>query len=216
MRKLTSALSFVFVALLWSGMAWAGSGVTIESKTVKPGAKGVTVGIYLENHLNFVGVVLPLEIRSLDKGAFLASRPVITVHNRLLPWEKGSSFKVLRYVPRHTTVTPADPCGRIASRDAKVNNDTTLDLTSPDAIMYTCVGIQPMVIEAGSDGKPGEGEPSLLLTFDVGQTLGRIEIDSTCLPPANNIVFVSESVPFQNSPIQLSYFHKGIVTISEK
>lgn len=215
MWKAAAVLGLALV-VLWGGNVWAATGVAIESKTVKPGARGVTVGVYLENHLNFVGLVVALEIRSLDKGAFLASRPVITAHNRLLPWEQGSSFKVLRYIPRHVTATPSDPCGRAAALNTKVHNDTMPDFESPDAIMYTCVGIQPVAIKAGSDGKPGEGDPSLVLTFDVGRTLGRIEIDSTCLPPANHLVFVSESIPFQNGAILVSYFHKGVVTISDK
>jgi len=215
MRMFLGGLACIGVLCL-SGPTWAATGVAVESKTATSGDTNVSVGIYIENDVPVVGIVIPLEIRSVDPGAFIARRLELTVHNRLLPWEKGSCFKVVRYVGTPARKSAGTRCYTEDREPGAGVPDTAGDFVSPDAVMYTGVGVEPQAIAAGTDGTPRDGEPSLVLTFDVTRTPGRFEIDTTCIPPANHLMFVADHHPFEQSVVPVSYFNKGVIRIEKK
>jgi hypothetical protein len=62
----------------------------------------------------------------------------------------------------------------------------------------------------GSDGSPGSGTPSFLLTFGVGSTQGTFEIDTCCASPFNHIAMTEAGTFVAYFP----NFTKGVVTVT--
>ena len=66
-----SILGALVSGALLSSQAFAANSVTVESKTVSPGAQAVTIGVRMANDLHLNGFAIPLRIRELTPGSFI-------------------------------------------------------------------------------------------------------------------------------------------------
>jgi hypothetical protein len=78
-----------------------------------------------------------------------------------------------------------------------------------DAVSVFNIGVLSGCLPPGSDGVPGTGTPSFVLTFDVTTTVGTFEIDTCCVTPNNHLL-----IPQCNSYVTyLPDFTKGVIEI---
>jgi len=185
-----------------------GGDVFVESKAVPAGATGVHVGVYFFNSVNLSAIILPLEFRSITTGSFIADSLSVTVHGRL-----ASSGFVTSGLP---------PLGAYYAAPATVNScsgpvansyDTAvwalpLPLTGPLGVLWGGMNTGPC-LPPGFDGFPGNGTPSLVLTFSVTQTAGSFEIDTCCIAPGSHLAFVDCNA----DTVLIPQFTKGVITI---
>jgi hypothetical protein len=197
-----------------------GGDVYVESKTVPAGALGVEVGIYLYNDQNVEAVVLPLEIRSLSPGSYVAGSVDVEVRGRLAT--TGLVINAFTSSAFDTTPAIVGSCsGPIANTyDSAVFYSQAIP-SSPMGMLWAGIstgapgwqppGLTTYDLQAGFDGYPGNGVPSLVLKFDVTSTPGQFEIDTCCWAPANHLAFVASDFETVITP----GFSKGIVTIGD-
>jgi uncharacterized delta-60 repeat protein len=184
-----------------------GNALIVESKQVLPGQTDVEVGIYLSNEdMSLQSMVLPLEIREVTPGAFMANHYSLTRSGRLASLY-SPYFELIRYynVPATENVC----CGP----DGHSYTGGTLDPGVPsaptDAISLFNVGILTGCLPPGTDGIPSAGTPSLVLTFDVTTTVGSFEIDTCCITASNHVLMSKCGTGQTHYPD----FTKGIIEI---
>ena len=186
----------------------SGGDVFIESKTVPLGAVGVQVGVYIFNSVDLSAVVLPLEFRSNTPGSFVADSLRIAVQGRVAAsWSGGSAVTTQAcYAAPYT----ANACsGPTANSYHTPVSELPLPLTSPFGILWSGFVDRAQCLPSGLDGFPGNGTPSLVLTFDVTSTPGVFEIDTCCIAPGSHLAFVDCSADTMLVP----RFTKGVLTI---
>ncbi|MCH8992977.1 MAG: HYR domain-containing protein, partial [Acidobacteria bacterium] len=88
---------------------------------------------------------------------------------------------------------------------------TPLDFVSPDALFWAGLNFLSPCLAPGSDGIPGSGTPSFILTFDVTSVDGFFEIDTCCIAPANHLTFVECVTTAGINP----EFTKGVIAVGE-
>lgn len=180
---------YLYTILIWGStvtIASATNFVTIQSRSVPAGAGFVTVGIYLQNDVALAAVVLPLEIRSVTSGSFIADTLVVNAANRLTTHLTG--YTVKSYFPSEDNNRFWE-CGGGGYKTRGLP-----DFINPDAFFYVVnVGQEDSVLSPGTDGAPPGGSPSALVSFGVTSTNGTFEIDTTCITPANHLLFVTSS-----------------------
>jgi len=186
------------------GSPSVGNSLVIESKTVATGAAAVTVGCYVTNSVGIEAIVVPLELRSIHPGAFISGNFSLTVQGRLAAAGLGSGAG--RYF---TTPSASNDCSGPVSQSWAVSTAAANLGSSPDAVSYLAYGASATCMASGTDGSPGSGTPSVLLTFDVTATNGQFEIDTACVTPANHLVFIECGT----RTCHLPEFTKGIITI---
>lgn len=189
-----------------SGSAWATNSISIESKSVTPGANAETVGVYISNDLTIEGFALPLIVRSIDPGAFATGDLSISAGGRLLSWYP---YGVWRYARRYTmegvfggskTSCPLDSLGHTWDPSDSI----TGALASPEALIYAMAQSNDTVgFESGVDSLP-----SLRINFGTTAARGSFEIDTTCIPPSNHMIWRSP-----NRQIVVPEFQKAVIDI---
>jgi hypothetical protein len=211
------------VLVLLSLMFRAGSGcaqtnsVVIESKQVLPGATNLTVGVYFSNAIPIVALVLQLEFREIDAGAYLQTVFVPQMNPAGRMWHS-----VLGYAnPEGPNAIPTErkydapagiPCSGPTSSTYQ-GTSTLLVPSSPDGFLFETHSVADESGDGGIDFHPGMEVPgvdipSYSFTFDVSNVSGRFEIDTCCIRPTVHLIYVNrntEAVPVQ--------FTKGIITI---
>ncbi|MEW5702099.1 MAG: hypothetical protein AB1792_07725 [Candidatus Zixiibacteriota bacterium] len=153
------------------------------------------------------GLVLPLEIRSVTGGAFIANSFDYQAINRL------AASGVAQHVARQFFPDPevANECSGPVSQMYRLPGSASgTFFASPSAIMWSGVNSTEPCLAAGSDGVPGSGSPSLLLTFDVTAASGEFEIDTCCVRPANHLAYGICGT----YDCLLPAFTKGVITIA--
>ena len=197
MKRVLGAL-VLFAGLLWSGHGWAANAISVESKGVVTGATGITLGVFVENDVSLMAMVLPLEIRAVDAGSFIADTLTLIVQGRVA----ASGLMDLDTLTFRPTPEAVNSCsGPISSTYATV---APVDFVTPDALMWMGLKTSSASLAPGSDGVT----PSFLLFFDVTHSPGAFEIDSCCTMPANHLVFIDDLI----NEIVPS-FTKGVITI---
>lgn len=196
---------------------WAANHVTVESKSVATGATGVQVGVFVENDIPITALVLPLELREATPGTYVTTaftfgpQAAGRVQNSPLG-PAGANWPAANITARRYAVTAVPPCsGPISS---SFNTAAAqIDFVSPDAIFHAAVSTgdpnigEDITLDPGGD-PAGTANASFLFTFNVTATDGLIEIDTTCIRPANHLSYVDEA----SSPIGVT-FTKGILTV---
>jgi hypothetical protein len=176
----------LLIGALWmlgSTSAWGANHVLVESQSVAPGATGIEIGVYIENDIDMSGIVIPLEIREVTTtGAFPTGSLTLESANRLTVSLIGFVTKL--FYPEPDNTNPAQCDGRGYATPG------TLDFVSPDGMLYTGICTFDPCFPTGNDGSPPDGTPSLILTFDVTNVDGLFVIDTTCVTPANLLLFV--------------------------
>ncbi|HUU46076.1 MAG TPA: hypothetical protein VM118_10130 [Acidobacteriota bacterium] len=200
MRRCLAFLATVLLSA-WAGTAVAANSVTVESRQVPLGATGVTVGVYLENEDSLSGLVIPLEIREVTSGAFIADTLEVSAQNRLVT--SLSDMVVQDFMPEQdNTKWWCCDGGGFSTRGAP-------DFLSPDAFIYAAIATSGPSLPIGNDGSPPDGNPSIQIMFAVTETEGTFEIDTVCITPNNHLTFMGRD---EVAPLPVS-FTKGIVTI---
>lgn len=184
-----------------TGASCSGNSVYIESKSVQSGEINVTLGIFLSNSVPLETFVLPLEIRSVTAGSFIANSFDLSV----TPGKRVASLTPpMSYVDQERgAVSPASCSGPISQSFAIA----PVDFSSPNGALFVAQRTIGPPLPAGSD-PAGTANASLRVTFDVTNTPGTFEIDTCCCTPANHLAFVDESVH-----LQMPSFFKGVVTV---
>jgi len=160
--------------------------VVVESKQVTPGATGVQVGVYVQNNVALNGMIIPLEIREVTPGAYVKTAFTCQVTGRLA----GSGITEYGGTRLYRDPDTANACsGPVSETYRTPGSATGTYFTSPSALMWSGVNSSQPCLGVGSDGVPGSGTPSVMLTFDVTTTSGEFEIDTCCVMPANHLAF---------------------------
>ena len=188
-----------------------GGSLAVESKIVPPGTAGVQIGIAVANDVDITAIVMPLEIRSVTGGAYIANNLSLTVPagNRVGASPIGAGFVTLRYYP----LPDGTPCSGPVS-NSYATAALAVDYVSPDGILWAGLSnADPPnnVLTAGAD-PPGTASASLLLTFDANANMGTFEIDTCCVAPGNHLMFVA-GTGCNNPEIRQPAFTKGVITL---
>ncbi len=194
-RGLLMGLLVVFSAT--SG--WTANHVSVESKNVALGATGVTAGVYVENDVPIVALVLPLELRSASPGTYVTTAFAFgptaggRVNNSPLG-PAGPTWPPANITARKYAVTATPACSGPVSNTYNTAA-AQIDFVSPDGVMHATVSTgdpnagEDITLPPGSDP---QGTPSFLFTFNVNNVDGFIEIDTCCVRPANHLSYVDE------------------------
>lgn len=200
---MTKSICAIAACLAMSTSAIAENSVVVESKSVPARADGVTVGVYLTNEARLTGVVLPMEIRSVTPGAFISDTLIVEPINRLTEALTGIMV---------TTFCPSEDNTRYWECNGSGYKTHGLpDFISPDAFLHASAwGEFDTTLAPGSDGDFPGGSPSVELTFGVTSVNGTFEIDTTCITPANHLLFIGYGNP---QVVIAPAFTKGVIEI---
>ncbi|MBI3871947.1 MAG: hypothetical protein HY304_02590, partial [candidate division Zixibacteria bacterium] len=190
-------LAAVAVGLLDGKGIRADNSIVVESKWVAPGATDVAIGVFVSNASPIVALYLPLEIRSVTPGAFIAD----SLHFELVRGSRvdssplGLSGGLPAFIHNYQFRSPAGvQCSGPISGTYSLQNPSNADLISPDAILWTSfvdldpVPPWPSQLDPGEDPQ-GTANASLRFRFDVTSTPGVFEIDTCCVVPAIHLSF---------------------------
>jgi len=183
---------------LLSARTWGANSVVIESRTASTGATGVTVGISISNDVTLAGILLPLEIREVDPGSFIASPLTLTVQGRVAA-SGLMSATATDYFP---APAPSNTCSGPISHTFATTG--ILDYMSPDGVRWYGIVMIGSCLGIGTDG----ATPSILLSFSVTSSLGDFEIDTCCTAPNSHLLFSDCSAQVFTPSLT-----KGVVTI---
>lgn len=198
-----------------------GNSVIVESKTVFMGQADVQVGVYVSNTTDILGIVLPLEFRTISGSAFYAlpmSRQINAagrVYTSPLGPQPPLGAPGISINNQYPAVGAQECSGPVSHTFASVSQQ--LDPVSPDGFLMACVSQDGavddpdgIVLPPGSE-TPGVDEPSFYFRFKVPNmraASGQFEIDTCCVKPANHLSFVD-----RNTEIIVPEFTKGIITV---
>jgi hypothetical protein len=205
--------------------ASADNSVVVESKVFAPGQTACSVGVFLTNDVGWTGFVMPLEIRTVQGGAYLASGGFSRDHaNRLASSPLGNAGCDARGcwpsggITRRTFAVPDNTgagCSRPADPTTSWNTGAALPDISPDAIIHSCVSKgDPNIGEINTLGPgsdpPGTAFASYRIIFNVNSNPGYFEIDTTCIRPSGHLL----AIDVFTVSIVLA-FTKGIISICD-
>lgn len=200
MRRSIS-ISIALLTLIWATPAGAANSVVVESKEVALGATGVTVGIYITNEDSIPALVIPLQIRSVTPGAFIADTLALETQNRLASYLTDMVVNEFLTGPDSSYWYMCDGNGFQTRGDP--------DFISPNAMIFVGLTTSYTRFPIGDDGSPPGGTPSLKLTFNVTEVAGTFEIDTACITPNNHLAWVS----YPGNGRVYPSFTKGVITI---
>jgi hypothetical protein len=194
------------------------SHIGVESRTFHVGAMDCKVGVYITNNEDLSGFTLPLEFRAVvttppglgaSTGAtepFIAESFVVETSGRL----EAGGFDDLMTLDIYSQ-PGAQTCSGPESHTFTTEGMTLDFLTSPSAILLRLPNPTYPCLPAGSDGVPGTGDPSIILTFGVGDVPGVFEIDTCCIGPGEH----ATTWNCLSGQPQVARFTKGTITIVE-
>jgi len=214
---MTISLAACLVFLLGAS-SMAANSVFIESKSVLPSATGVNLGIFVTNDAQITGFTMPIELRTLTGGAYIAGAAGwtrgINPAGRMQNSPLGPGYAVPASVTNRTFATPVAPTGCTRPADALFSWNTAVanpDAISPDAFFLATVsqgdpGVgDSIALDPGTDG----AVPSYKVTFNVQAAQGTFIFDTTCIAPANHLSFVDRATSQAVAPS----FTAGIITV---
>ncbi len=194
---------------------WAVNHVTVESKSVAINATSVQVGVFVENDLPIIAIVVPLELRSASPGTYVTTAFIFAataagrVNNSPLG-AAGPTWPAANVTSRRYAVTSAPACSGPVSNTYN-SPAIQIDFVSPDAILHAAVSTGDPNIGEDITLLPGSdpvGTPSFMFTFNVNGVDGLFEIDSCCARPANHLSYVDEL-----TQLVPPTFTKGVITV---
>ena len=167
--------------------------VTIESQAVGAGAP-ITVHVIVENDVEISSLVLPLEVRTVSGGSYMANNTLtLTIANRIF----GGPLLGLATLTYHST-PDAQFCSGPTSSSWGGDGDQGASSNdgSPDAVFWVGVSISGSGLTPGADGA---GNGSIVLDMGTNGSVGDFIIDTMCKGPANHFGMVdfntSQAVP---------------------
>jgi hypothetical protein len=215
------AVAMVFAA---PAMAIAQDAVMAESKTVYGGDDLCSLGVFISNSTPISGINIPIEIRSVTHGAYIAPGFVtsgfkwqLTPGNRVWASPLGvamanwpaSGMTLRRFAD---TAEFFDACGGPISHTFQ-SAATNPNFISPDAVFFSSVSTgdpnigEQVTLAPGSDPS-GSANASLLMITGIAPQYGTFAIDTCCVYPGNHLGYTDEnSVHFGPA------FTAGMVTV---
>jgi len=203
--RVTSTIAALAI-LLTGACAMAENSVTVESKTVCVGEKGVAIGVSVKNDMSVRHLSVPLEIRSEKDGAF--------IQNLKIAW--GGRLPVGRGLPLADNVFNNQyhkkDCQCLRTTSPGYGTVTHSD-TLPHPVAQSPVGMLFSRFRfTGAELAPGRDSTvsSINLTVDIGTKTGTIMIDTTCACPSHTLMFIHGSNPIQQT---MPLFTPGVITV---
>jgi hypothetical protein len=187
-----------------TGRPLPANAVYLDSVSVDAGADSVKVGVYIENLVDLAGIAFPLEFRSVNGAAFVRDFADVQIGGRL----SASGLVESVIGPDYYGAPSVDDCEDFGFDSSGGGVGEPL-FVSPDGLLWSGYRIDGPVLAPGYDGYPGNGDPSLVICFDVKDAPGRFEIDTCCLAPGNHLSFISAD----DMSTIVPEFHKGIVIV---
>lgn len=183
--------------------------VRVESKSVIAGTQDVHVAVFVDNRSRIDALDLPLELRSLDSGAFISQGTSFMVNPAGRMYDVPFTWGGCPFPPLFERPFPGpeslNTCSGPVSSSFDYPAGLDLTSTSPDGhYLNISGGCGPL--EAQSDPSDPDSA-SLLLAFDVGMVPGRMLIDTCCII-GRHILFVT--APYTD---HLPRFQTGVLTI---
>jgi hypothetical protein len=175
---------------------------------VAPSATGVQIGVFITNAVPITGLVLPLEIRTMSGGAYMAAGGFTRDHTAtgrlanspLGNADGGGAWPAANITRRTFAVSDLTGAGCLRPSDPTLGWNTGAalpDFVSPDAIFHGTVSTgdpnigELIVLPVGSDPV---GTPSYRIVCNVGAALGTFRVDTTCVRPANHLLYTDINV----------------------
>lgn len=207
MNRIGTKLTLAVVGFcLLSVNSWAANRIRVQTlDNVAPGASGVSIGVFISNDVSIQNINIPLEIRTVSGGAYLAqaslnfglntgSRMDLSPLGTADPggaWPAPNVTNVRFDVPAASN-TCSGPTS--SSWQTAVAGSFTA-FTSPDALFYTATSVgdpsfEEIFLVAGDDGV----SPSMRILCSVNSNQGIFEVDSCCRTPANHVSYVDADV----------------------
>lgn len=201
-RRLVVLLTGPLACLFLITSAHAENSVVVESRVFKGGQAACTVGVFFTNEIPIEAIILPLELREVTPGSYIAPTPDANSGfvSEVTPGKRWYQSPVsVTYVPsanatwKKYAATAAPDCGGPISHSFNIAV-AQVDYLSPDAIFHGAVstgdpGIGDSVnMEPGSD-PPGTANASYRFIFGVTRSPGYLEIDTCCVRPDNHLRF---------------------------
>jgi hypothetical protein len=199
MKRLLALLAAVTV-VLYSSAAWSANSVLVESRTMGAGGIDCPIHVFIDNDNELNGLVVPLVVREVTPGAFVTALKLSW--DGRLPAGSGNPLWEIRIASQY-----AEPDGQChpGGFQTQTWNDTLKHpvASSPEGAIFAAVKIVGPSLQPGVDPSG-----SLVLTLDVGGTIGTFEVDTTCMDPQNHLQYLDVSgIPF------LPSFTKGTITV---
>jgi len=201
---ITVAITLAFGSTL-SAQEGLRNHVTVESKTVCAGQKGVDVRVLIENAVDIRHVTVPLVVRSGKGDAFVTT--IKQSWGDRLPAAKGSPLSEYLITSLYSkrecqcSGTTQTGFGPEFARDTLENAVPG----SPLGVLFTRLRMTGANLPAGKDSTG-----SAIMTFTIGEKAGTFEIDTTCICPSNHLMYVEQVSPPRGVD---PGFTKGVITV---
>lgn len=198
-RVLTNVAALLMLFVTSTTVGHAANSVVVESKTISPGATGVTVGVYFTNDVCVNAITAPLEIRTVSGGAFPSANFSSSSGGRF----SGANSAILN---KKEDEDAGNACSGPTSKTWSTGG-SNIDFDGRGAIRWSIGWTGGNNLAAGSDGSPGSGTPSIALTFDVSCEEGTFEIDTCCFASTHS------AFSFCSGGGVTPTFTKGVITL---
>jgi hypothetical protein len=179
-----------------------GNSVVVESRNAFLGETDVAIAIRLTNDVRIRSITVPLVVREIDAGAYITSA-------RMSYADRYAELNGIDMVSQYANAdgsSCADGSPGGFGHPAYTDDQSHPVGASPEGFLFFHSLIGGNGLIAGTDATG-----SLVLTVDVTSVYGSFEIDTTCIDPANHLLFIQGDGP-ANTPI-VPAFTKGLVTI---
>jgi hypothetical protein len=180
--------------------------VRVWSDTLAPGSNDQRIRITLDNAVTLRALTVPLALRNVAGDATLTALK-LSWDDRLLP-DPGEPLSEIRFTNIYADTNGTCKSGLPGGFGTITWSDTLEHPVSalPKGALFTAEKILGPTLPPGTDGVG-----SLALYADVGLGTGLIEIDTTCMDPANHLLLVEDAGGASNVP----EFTKGFITVLE-
>lgn len=193
-------ITILFLSVSIAKGAIAANSVVVESKAVGASASNIPIRILLTNDQDLDFFAVPLEIRSITPGSFITSLRLSFAER--LP---ASGPPLSSSIQKNQYATADGSCGSGGYATVSFSDGLTHPVVaSPEGVLFSRSN--------GGDGRltvGADASGSLVMTVAVTSTLGTFEIDTTCVDPFYQLLFIG---PFENQFVPS--FTKGTITIA--
>jgi hypothetical protein len=203
-----ATLLVIVAVVLCTTPAMAVNSVNVPDLAFAPGATGVEIPVQITNDVSIKGLVVPLILRDVNPGGF-PTQLAIRWRDRLPRFGPMNEIVVNNhYNTEDGTQCRTVPGGFKTPIAVELGGQDTLSIAvtaAPWGVQMVRNKLFSPSLAAGSD-QTG----SILLIADIGAADGTFEVDTTCVDPANHLVYVDDL----NAPIAPT-FSKGTITVGD-
>lgn len=199
-------LAAVAVLAVVAGTAGAANRVAVQSAATFPGGD-VAVGVFIENDVEVISVVVPLIIKSVNPNAYMTALSLVNpVPGSRIAGSLGDIVASNTYPVGNAAAAGCNSAWYTDGGGFATSGQP--DYLSPDGVLMARQRIFAPNLPPGSDFPIETGIPSFRLNTTVTETTGVFEIDTTCTTPGNHLHYVRN-----NGELIVPTFTKGTITI---